>query len=489
MGNPDMRILALIGPGALAVAAVVGFWPAHAAPPEKNDPVLIDNVGEPSRRALSEEFDQTVFGDARPQAVYAAKNRLNEILARKVVALDRIYGLSETQKQKLKLAGRGDIKRLDDRLESQRQKFVAPRRVVRGNQVIEFKDTEISALRALMKSGPFGDESLFAKAQRTILTPEQVLKYEQRRLRVTQSVKKITIDNAFTLEPISRFHKDICGMVWRRERNEVGLLTFDKPGQICSGNDFRSLQTFGLGRKLTAFDLSRDHNVVAVAENSTKAFVIHLATGQEKALETGNPQPSVAFSPDGKLLATGGYGTKATLWSVASGTRIRDFEAGGRAGGLTPVFSPDGTILAISNRNSSTRLFDVATGHVLRALPSQMSHELKFDPAGKRLAMAYVDGSLAVWTVESGQLLQFARARAEELYSVDWSPDGKMIASSGLNASVTVWDAANLKVLHEIESPEWVIRVCFNPQGTRLFYAGGSQFAGGERYVEMLGVL
>jgi WD40 repeat protein len=94
-----------------------------------------------------------------------------------------------------------------------------------------------------------------------------------------------------------------------------------------------------------------------------------------------------------------------------------------------------------------------------------------------------------MWDVESGQLLTVAKPRAQELYSVDWSPDGKMIASSGLNASVTVWDAANLKVLHEIESPEWVIRVCFNPQGTRLFYAGGSQFAGGERYVEMLGVL
>ena len=483
-----MRTLVRIGPAVLAVAVVLAFSPAHAAPPEKNDPVLIDNVGEPSRRALSEEFDQTVFGDARPQAVYAAKNRLNEILAKKVATLGRIYALTEPQKQKLKLAGRGDIKRLEDRLETQRQKYVGPRRVVRGNDLLEFEDPEINASRTLMKSGPFGDESLFAKAQRTILTSEQLQKYEQRRLRVTQSTKKITVDNAQTLEAFSRFDKDTCRIVWRREGKEVGLLTFDKPAQICSADDFRALQTFGVGRKLTDFDFSRDPDVVAITENSKKAFVIHLATGQETALETGNPQPSVAFSPNGSMLVTGGYGTKATLWSVGAGTRIRDFEAGGRAGGLTPVFSPDGTILAISNRNSSTRLFDVATGHVLRALPSQMSHELKFDPAGKRLAMAYVDGSLAVWTVESGQLLQFARARADELYSVDWSPDGKIIASSGLNASVTVWDAANLKVLHEIESPEWVIRVRFNPQGTRLVYAGGSQLAGGERYVEMLGV-
>jgi WD40 repeat protein len=155
---------------------------------------------------------------------------------------------------------------------------------------------------------------------------------------------------------------------------------------------------------------------------------------------------------------------------------------------LTPVFSPDGTIVAVGNRNSTTCLFDVATGRLLYRLPWQSTHELKFDPAGKRLAVAYVDGNLAVWSVETGDLLQRARARAEELYSLDWSPDGKIIATSGRDASVALWKAANLTLLHEVDGPEWIICVRFNPQGTRLIFAGGSRTPNGDRYVELLGV-
>ena len=102
--------------------------------------------------------------------------------------------------------------------------------------------------------------------------------------------------------------------------------------------------------------------------------------------------------------------------------------------------------------------------------------------------MAYCDCNLAVWNVQTGDLLQRAHARGEELYSVDWSPDGKILATSGVNTSVALWKAANLTLLHEIEGPEWIICVRFNPQGTRLIFAGGSRTPRGDRYVEILGV-
>jgi WD40 repeat protein len=191
----------------------------------------------------------------------------------------------------------------------------------------------------------------------------------------------------------------------------------------------------------------------------------------------------VKFSPDGKLLATGGYGTRATLWLAATGKRLRDFDAGPE-GGLTPIFSPDGTILAVGNRNAKTRLFDVATGRLRHELPWGVSQELKFDPAGKRLAIVYVDGSLAVWSIETGELLNRVRTRGEELYAVDWSPDGSMLVSAGRNAFVTLWNADDLTVLNEIECPEWVIAARFNPDGTRLIFAGGTALASPERYIE-----
>jgi WD40 repeat protein len=444
-------------------------------------------VPDPSLQAFADEFDQLIQRDRLPLDATAAGDRFNEILARKVAALDRTYSLSQSQKQKLKLAGRGDIKRFEDRLDGERQKFVAARRGGSADAV-RAASAGIGVLRATMESGPFGEESLFVKAQKTILSTEQLRTHERRRQLAAQSSKAITIENVRALETTGRFRKDVCRIAWNRKGDAVGLMEFDKPVQICSGDEFRPVRTIGVGRKLVGFDFSRERDEVAIAENSKNAFVINLSTGHETALETGNAQPSVTFSPDGKLLATGGYGTRAALWSAQSGKRIRELDTGEKEGGLTPVFSPDGRIIAVGNRNSSTRLFDVASGRVLRELRWQSSHELKFDPAGKRLAVAYVDGQLAVWSVESGNLLQRVTARAKELYSVDWSPDGEIIASSGLNAAVTLWNAATLTMLSELESPEWVICVRFNPKGTRLVFAGGSQASGGDRYVEILGV-
>jgi WD40 repeat protein len=116
------------------------------------------------------------------------------------------------------------------------------------------------------------------------------------------------------------------------------------------------------------------------------------------------------------------------------------------------------------------------------------SQELKFDPSGKRLAVTYVNGSLGLWDVASGELIKIADAKAAELYSVDWSPDGKLIATSGLHGSVCLWNAENLELIHEIESPEWVIFVRFNREGTRLIFGGGAEAPGGERSVRIFAV-
>src|SRR5205823_6514241 len=140
-----------------------------------------------------------------------------------------------------------------------------------------------------------------------------------------------------------------------------------------------------------------------------------LKTGKALTIETGTSQPGMAFSPDGRLLATGGSGTRATLWELPSGERVRGLDAGGE-GGLTVVFSPDGKVLAVGNRNHTTRLYDVATGKLLHTLDRAMTQGLQFSPDGKLLAVGYVDGTVGLWEVATGKLARSAPAKVKEVY-------------------------------------------------------------------------
>jgi hypothetical protein len=442
--------------------------------------------------AFADEFDQIVLREKGPQAWEAARSRLEAILAKKVAGLDRIYHLSESQKQKLNLAGEGDISRLDGRINVGRKNYATSRREKRaGNSVIILyaDNPELAALRAAVESGPFGEKSLFAKTQKTVLTSEQIETEERLQQLAVRSTKRISLDNVASLHSAGRFRLDAQRINWRPDNNEVGLFEFDKALQIRAADDFRLLRTLGESHKVAGFDFSPRGDLIAIGDNSTKAFLINLSTGKEIPLDTGNRQPPVRFSPDGKLLATGGYGNRAILWSAESGERLGNLETGPVTGGLTPVFSPDGKILAVGNRNnSSVCLFDVFTRRLLRALPSEMSQELKVDSTGQRLAITHVNGKLSVWNVQSGKLHKLGRWTAEELYSVDWSPDGTVIATSGRNTWLTIWRADDLRILKEIEAPDWVPCVRFNPEGTRLVYAGGAATPGGERYIEVLAV-
>src|SRR5262249_53861927 len=157
----------------------------------------------------------------------------------------------------------------------------------------------------------------------------------------------------------------------------------------------------------------------------------------------------------------------------SDGQLLRSCDAGPVVGGLTPEFSPDGRLLAVGNRNSTTHIFDVATGELRVTLPKPVTQEIQFHPAGHTLAVAYCDGTVALWRVADGKLLAERKTSAEELYSVDWSPDGTLLVTSGRKGKITLWDPSDLSVLRELPSPEWVVRVKFSPDGRNLSFVGG----------------
>jgi len=428
---------------------------------------------EIERKGDSRLFDQAVWGRRDNQPIATAQARLDRLLKQRIAAVDRICELNEVQRRKLELAGRGTIRQLFKNIDELRTDFLSADQVEQNDFIVQ-KGPEIKSLRTMLRSSPFDEDSLLEKTLRTILTPEQTQKVDQRSTLAATSSKTITAANIGDLVRVSRLHRDFQQIAWNRDGTRIGFLSFNHHAEIWLLPAHQVLKKLGEGKRVVGFDFSPLENIVAISENSQIAKVMNLTDQTELILQTGQPQPSVRFSPDGLMIATGGYGTKAILWSTTTGERIREFDVGPEEGGLTPVFSPDGKILAVGHRNSTTRLFDVASGRLLHTLGERMTQGLSFDPTGKSLVVTYVNGNLGLWDVQTGQLKHKISSRSDELYTVDWSPDGRLLVTAGHFSQVTFWNATDLSILSEVNCPESVYCVRFSPNGTRLLFAGSN---------------
>jgi WD40 repeat protein/tetratricopeptide (TPR) repeat protein len=176
----------------------------------------------------------------------------------------------------------------------------------------------------------------------------------------------------------------------------------------------------------------------------------------------------VAVSPDGKLLATaaeGRYDSKAKksgagtvrLWDARTGAAVRVLEAHERTAQCV-AFSPAGPWLATGGFDGLVKVWDVRTGALVRAFPQVAGSilALAYDPDGKRLACAGDDGAV-VRDAESGRELVRLVGHAGPVTSVSFSRDGKRLATGGIDETVRVWDVRRghgLLVLRG-EDEEW----------------------------------
>lgn len=288
----------------------------------------------------------------------------------------------------------------------------------------------------------------------------------------------ITRENVHELEVIGRIARDVWEIDWSRDGGRVAMLGWERPAEIFEAKTLIHYRTLVADKKPIHFAFSPDENVFAYCENTTKVEIYHADTRETMVIETGNQQPEMSFSPDGKILGTGGYGTRAHLWDAATGKLRQSLYVGPKAGGLSVVFSPDGALAAVSHRNHQARLFDVASGKQLQVLAGRMTHDMAFDPSGERVAVAYVDGTVALFDAASGKQLFSKVSGAKEVYTVEWSPAGDLLLSAGRQGDIVVWSASDLSVRCRLAAPEWVIGVKFTPDGTRLLTAGGSSAAG-----------
>jgi len=223
-----------------------------------------------------------------------------------------------------------------------------------------------------------------------------------------------------------------------------------------------------------AVAFSPDGKTIATASADKKARLWDLATGQIIRELVGHQADfnDIRFSPDGRFLVTANVDHTARLWDVATGKTLRIF------GGITTavqcaLFSPDGKFVLTTNR-ADTQIWSLQTspGGMVFIGHNQPVRKASFSPDGKLVVTASNDHTARIWDATSGQTLMILNGHTAEVTDAVFSPDGKMVLTASADKTARLWDASTGQELRRFDGhTDEVEKGIFSPDGKTIVTA------------------